>query len=289
MTGKPALPQAGCMAVEETKSVRPISVMSYNIAHGCGMDGKVDLSRIAGVIRSSSADIVALQEVDSHYSGRSGFEDQAKVLAGMLGMYYSYGPNLIEPPLFPGQPARKYGNAVLSRFPIKYAVNHAYREVEKPPEDAEPRGVLETIIDLGGMYLSLFNTHLALHEDGLRSNISELLELAGNSMFPAVITGDFNAVPEHPEIQQIRSLFRDSFDGIEPEDSLTFPSRYTDPSGAGMSEPAARIDYIFSRGIEDIGEVRVISTDASDHMPIIAKLLFPVAEADKRQPELASN
>lgn len=276
MTGKPAMSMAGPAALQKAGAVRMVSVMSYNIAHGRGMDGRVDLGRIAGVIRSSGADIIALQEVDSHYSGRSGFLDQAACLAEMLDMSYSYGPNLVEPPLLPGQPARKYGNAVLSRFPIKYAVNHAYREVEKPPEDAEPRGVLETVIDLGGTYLSLFNTHLALHEEGLRSNIGELLEIADDTLFPAVIAGDFNAVPDHPEIERVRLRFQDAFEGVRPAESLTYPSRYKDDTGID-TEPAARIDYLFYRGAEFIRNARVIDTNASDHMPIVADLAIPSA------------
>jgi endonuclease/exonuclease/phosphatase family metal-dependent hydrolase len=43
---------------------RRITVLSYNIHHGEGMDGKIDLERIAKVITSVSPDFVALQEVD---------------------------------------------------------------------------------------------------------------------------------------------------------------------------------------------------------------------------------
>ncbi|WP_213423482.1 endonuclease/exonuclease/phosphatase family protein [Bhargavaea massiliensis] len=283
MTGKPAMSMAERKAIEEACAVRTVRIMSYNIAHGQGMDGKVDLERIADVIRSSGADIVALQEVDSHYSGRSGYEDQAARLAAMLDMSYSYGPNLVEPPLAPGQPARKFGNAVLSRFPIKYAVNHPYRHVEKPPDNAEPRGMLETVVDLGGTNFSLFNTHLSLHEEGIRSNIGELLEIAENTFFPAVIAGDFNAVPNHPQIAKVRSRFVDAFAGAAPGESFTFPSSYRDPSGIGITEPAVRIDYLFSKGAEDIRNARVIDTNASDHMPIVADFVIPAAVAQVMQ------
>lgn len=38
--------------------------MTYNIHHGEGLDGKVDLLRIAEVIKRERADVVGLQEVD---------------------------------------------------------------------------------------------------------------------------------------------------------------------------------------------------------------------------------
>ena len=39
-------------------------VMTYNIHHGEGVDGKLDLKRIASLIQQEKADLVALQEVD---------------------------------------------------------------------------------------------------------------------------------------------------------------------------------------------------------------------------------
>ena len=41
-----------------------IHIMTYNIHHGEGIDGKVNIERLARVILDAQADIVALQEVD---------------------------------------------------------------------------------------------------------------------------------------------------------------------------------------------------------------------------------
>ena len=41
-----------------------LRVLSYNIHHGEGVDRKLDLPRIASVIKSVKPDLVALQEVD---------------------------------------------------------------------------------------------------------------------------------------------------------------------------------------------------------------------------------
>jgi len=56
---------------------KTIRIMTYNIHHGAGIDGKVDIDRIAKVIARENADIVALQEVDrgverSHRIGHNG-------------------------------------------------------------------------------------------------------------------------------------------------------------------------------------------------------------------------
>lgn len=55
-------------------------VMSYNIYHGIGLDGKIDLERIANAIKKEGADVVALQEVDIGVE-RSDRQDIAKELS----------------------------------------------------------------------------------------------------------------------------------------------------------------------------------------------------------------
>ena len=48
-----------------------MKVLTYNIHHGAGIDGVLDLERIAQVIEQSGADVIGLQEVDNHWSARS--------------------------------------------------------------------------------------------------------------------------------------------------------------------------------------------------------------------------
>jgi endonuclease/exonuclease/phosphatase family metal-dependent hydrolase len=64
-----------CLEVAPIRAAEPLRlrVMSYNIHHGEGVDGKVDLPRLAGVIRAEAPDIVALQEVDQK-TDRTGSE-----------------------------------------------------------------------------------------------------------------------------------------------------------------------------------------------------------------------
>ena len=74
-----------------------------------GVDRKLDVPRIARVIKSVKPDLVALQEVDNK-AGRSGRVDQATELARLTGMRPVFGANI---PLQGGHS----GNAILSRFP----------------------------------------------------------------------------------------------------------------------------------------------------------------------------
>lgn len=52
-----------------------LRVLTYNIHHGEGTDGRFDLSRTAGLIATAEPDLVALQEVDQG-TDRAGGVDQ---------------------------------------------------------------------------------------------------------------------------------------------------------------------------------------------------------------------
>ena len=95
----------------DTKSNSQIlRVLSYNIHHAAGTDGKLDLQRIANVIQSVDPDVISLQEVD-RLARRSGSVDQPSELARLTGMRVCFAENI---PLQGGS----YGNAILTRFPI---------------------------------------------------------------------------------------------------------------------------------------------------------------------------
>src|SRR5699024_1396403 len=108
-------------------TVGTIRIMQYNIRHGEGMDEKVDLNRIANVIRESGAKIVSLNEVDRHYSSRSYYVDQIAWLANKLGMNYKYQATTTNPAnSASGNQPREHGHALLSKYPILSDIKHDY-------------------------------------------------------------------------------------------------------------------------------------------------------------------
>nr|WP_020468889.1 endonuclease/exonuclease/phosphatase family protein [Zavarzinella formosa] len=55
---------SGLVHAGDTPAPKVLRVLTYNIHHGEGTDDKVDLARLAEVIKVSKPDLVALQEVD---------------------------------------------------------------------------------------------------------------------------------------------------------------------------------------------------------------------------------
>lgn len=233
-----------------------VKVMSYNIHHAEGVDMILDLERIANVIEDSGAEIIGLQEVDNHWSERSQLEDQAKWLAERLDMHYTYAANLDLDPVNPGEPRRQYGTAVLSKYPIIQAANYPLTKIG----NTEQRGLSETVINVKGHHLNFYNTHLALTAAERTIQIQEVINIASKTDGPKVIMGDLNARPNSAEMQPLFAHYKDSF--ADQNDAYTIPAE----------NPTSRIDYIFTSNEIETKDAEVLSTIASDHLPIVAEI-----------------
>ena len=85
-----------------------LRVLSYNIHHGEGLDGRIDLSRQAEIMKREEPDLVALQEVDRG-TVRSGSVDQLAELARLTGLAPVFGQTI-------ALQGGDYGVGVLSRL-----------------------------------------------------------------------------------------------------------------------------------------------------------------------------
>ena len=251
---------AAALGVSSPVHDRTVRVMSWNIRHGLGVDGRLDLDRTADVVATSGARLVGLQEVDRHWGGRSEFADQATELARRLDMHVVFGANLDLDPLQPGQPRRQYGTAILSDFPI----HHSRNTLLPRTGNREQRGLLEALVTVRGTPVRFCTTHLQ-HD----SQPERLLQVAavrgviGGAQEPVVLTGDLNARPDTPEIDAITEDLVDAWAEAGVGDGSTFP-------GAG-----ARWDYVLHSDDVVARRAAVLGTDASDHLPVTADLVLP--------------
>jgi endonuclease/exonuclease/phosphatase family metal-dependent hydrolase len=232
-----------------------LRVLTYNIHHGEGTDGKLDLARIARVINEQKPDLVAVQEVDVN-TQRTGGVDQAAELAKLTGLHVVFGKSI-------DYRGGQYGNAVLSRFPID---KHAVHPLPGKPE-AERRTALEVVVRPweGGPALTFVGTHL----DHTRDETDRLRQADEiNRLFttverrgPLILAGDLNATPTAETISRFTAHWTDAAGkaGAAP----------TIPAG----NPRSRIDYVLLRPAD---QWRVVETSvvpesvASDHRPVLA-------------------
>ncbi len=233
---------------------RTIRVMSYNIHVGFGMDKKLDLARIAAVIKRERADIVGLQEVDRGVE-RTGRVDQIAELARLTGMDYAFAPNL-------RYQGGWYGVAILSRFPITNFEHRRYRN----RREAERRGFIRAEIPIDDLRLQFVTTHLDYQfADGRLFEAEQLLRALDPIRDPLIVAGDFNDEPTGQTYAIMRAALADAWVAGRNAsvNGFTFPA----------DEPVKRIDYIFYRGSDRlrIGRAWVVETLASDHRPVVVE------------------
>ncbi len=233
---------------------KTLRVMTYNIHVGVGMDKKLDLQRIADVIKRERPDLVGLQEVDRGVKRTEG-KDEIVELAGMTLMDYAFAHNL-------DYQGGKYGVAILSRFLIQ-KIDHQKYESRR---EAERRGMLRVEVNVDGKTVNFITTHLDYQEkDGRLFETEQLLKFIERVPGPLIIAGDFNDEPSGGAYELMLASFDDAWILSRAKgDGLSYPA----------DKPAKRIDYIFCRRSDGVRAKKawVVNSLASDHIPVMAEL-----------------
>ena len=248
---------ACCQGAPNQDSPGTFRVMTYNIHHGQGLDGKEDLQRIADLIKREKADIVALQEVDKGVQ-RTARRDLPAEFAALTGLTCVFSNNYH----FQGG---EYGNAVLTRFPITQWTNTYYKMLRP----GEQRGILQLVLNVHGHALVFMDTHVDFRGDDSErlmnaAEIKRLIEQYRGR--PMILCGDFNDTPTSRTHQKIAEVFTDAWTDVGVGDGLTIPAE----------KPRKRIDYIWIGKDSSLVPVKlwVPESAASDHLPVVAELQF---------------
>ena len=253
---------AACAHVRPGDSRIPLRVVTYNIRAGNG-----DIARIAETIRGFSPDIVGLQEVDVHWSERSGFEDQAALLGRVLGMQVRFAPIYSLPGADSTRARRQYGVALLSKHPIVRWTNDTLTRlstISPNPEPAPAPGLLQATLEIDGVVVRVLNTHLDYRADPRvrTQQVKEMLGYIGSASTPTLVLGDLNATPDAPELQPLFERLHDTWqNALDP--GLTYPA----------DKPVKRIDYILASGHFRVRSALVGVTEVSDHRPVLVDLV----------------
>lgn len=235
----------------ERKSLR---VLSYNIHHGEGTDGKIDLPRIATIIASVKPDLVALQEVDKK-TKRSGGVDQTAELAKRTGLKGTFFRAIA----FEGG---EYGQAILARVAFDEGGTHQL----PGPANQERRiaGYVRGTVD--GRELAFVTAHFNhLSDANRREQAAKLDVLFADAKGPVIVAGDLNATPDSEPLKRLAKNWTPAKLAVE---LFTIPS----------AKPTRQIDYILHRSSHPfrVAEVKVLDEPvASDHRPIFAVLEWP--------------
>ena len=233
------------LAACRSSSEDELRVVVYNIKHGRGMDGVVDLERTAQVIEAGRPDVVVLQEVD-HRCGRSGSVDQTAWLAERLGMVGVFGR-------FMDHDGGEYGMAMLTSFAEFSSVNHEL------PVGSEPRSALAMTMQTARGPVTVVGIHFYRTEEQRLAQAEATLAAVADLEGPVILAGDFNSRPDSVVMERVREEFTNVDKG---EDNLTFSS----------VEPSVEIDHVLVRPANAWSRLSLDVIEeplASDHRPML--------------------
>jgi endonuclease/exonuclease/phosphatase family metal-dependent hydrolase len=218
---------------------RERKIMSYNIHNAKGMDNVTDYKRIAEVIHSVNADVVAIQEIDS-VTQRSGGVFVLEEIAKHAKMELSFSASIS----FQGG---KYGTGILSKEkPVSI-------KSEALPGREEARSML--IAEFKDYVVCC--THLSLNPEDRLLSVDIINEHTKHYNKPVFLAGDLNAPPSSKLINELQK----SWIILNDISQFTFSS----------DNPQTCIDYVLTRKTD---KVKVISSTvidekiASDHLPV---------------------
>ncbi|MBI2939237.1 MAG: endonuclease/exonuclease/phosphatase family protein [Chloroflexi bacterium] len=243
------------------------TVLSHNL-----LATNRNLTRVLAVIRSESADLIALQELDT---------PMARGLERQLADEYPYRVL---------RPGWADGIGVFSRFPIRSA----------RPLSLSPAGHPAQVVafEVPGGVLTLLNVHLQRPEVAWRRSwlpfsvpthydaderdreLATLLRETASLPRPLVVVGDFNLPERSVGYIQLSGQLPDAFGEVGYGLGHTFPQFGTFPSGQGWLSrrirsvgPLLRIDYVLHSAEITALSAHVAAPTGSDHRPVVARLV----------------
>jgi endonuclease/exonuclease/phosphatase family metal-dependent hydrolase len=234
------------LPADAARDVVPNRVMTWNLCNPCE---EKNTDRAAQIARYAPQ-VIGLQEACARDVKR--IRDYLETYYGLV-YHVEYGPVLRKWSRCGGAPWNPggYGQAVLSAAPMTDVV-----KVEYPDGGSEDRGYMAVTTTVGDRSVRVFNTHLAQRrQEAVRAEQTGVLATAVARYDRAIVLGDFNAVPDAPELSGMWKLATDT----DPQ---------CRPSSAGICKATTdwqtKFDYVFLRGIVPLGH-RVLPTAYSDH------------------------
>jgi endonuclease/exonuclease/phosphatase family metal-dependent hydrolase len=234
------------LPAEAVEDVVPNRVMTWNMCNPCE---ESNLDR-AAEIAAYAPQVIGLQEACEPDVAR--IRDYLESRHGLV-YHVEYGTVLQNWGRCGGMPwsPAAYGQAILAAAPMTDRVS-----VEYPDGGSEDRGYMAVTTTVDGRPVRVFNTHLAeQRQETVRADQVNVLAAAVARHDRAIVLGDFNSVPDAPELAAMRALATDT----DPE---------CRPSPTGICKPTtdwrSKFDYVFLRGVVSLDH-GVHPTPHSDH------------------------
>lgn len=230
-----------------------------------------DVRNIAKFLSQNWADIICLQEMTINYPEQI-VKNTPEFITKQIGYKGFYKELPIESTI---GGKLMLANGIFSHYPI---INNDYYWTNNPKNTIgysnEKRVYVEVEIQVGDKKLTVGTTHMSYtHKfeitEQKAQEVNNLISYISKHKNNFIITGDFNAPPGSPIIDQ----FSKKYINLGPDLSKkTWTTKTFSYNGFEENNLNWRLDYIF--GTKDIKKVnsKVLKTEFSDHLPILTTI-----------------
>jgi endonuclease/exonuclease/phosphatase family metal-dependent hydrolase len=281
-----------------------MKIVTWNIQWGRGVDGRVDLARVAKAARAlADFDVLCVQEVADNFPELEA-NDAANQFAALAALLPGFTP--LEGPGVDragGSRRKRFGNMIFTRLPVLWVRRHALPWPADPGVATMPRVAIEAALATPFGPVRVTTTHLEyysgvqrmaqarrlreLHEESCARALAPGRDEDDPGPFDAVaqtadalLTGDFNFPPEAPEFAEIQAECAGGAPRYRDAWSLAHPGKPHPPTfcvydRSWRDEPYC-CDFIFVAGALAVHSIEVIhAAKESDHQPVVAEIGRP--------------
>lgn len=222
---------------------------NFNIRTGRGLDDQRDLDRTAECLRGVT--VAGLNEVrGSAWYGRD--RDQAETLAQKLGTGHLFAPTERR------WGREHFGNALLTRLPV-----NEWLRIQLPRQHSDSHRnmlladlLLAPSTPMGGR-IAVLVTHVDTRADR-EIQLAAVIAMFRTLREPAVLIGDLNAGPEHPDIARL----------------LATPGVVGTNGAKPPAELPGRVEWVIAKGLKPLDATRC-DNGASDHPRVALEVATP--------------
>ena len=233
-----------------------MKVLQWNILY------KEDINNIVKELKRIDADVVCIQELS--------FLSDEKEKIDLLNSVYPYVYYEIADTLSDN---RSQGNAILSKYPFIKTSKTFVQEpgLDKTDYSKEGRIYLEVSILHNNKIYNIGTTHLSYTDRFIETSVKDievnkLIEIIKNKE-NYIFTGDLNTIKTSKYIKQIEEYY------INYDTDNTWTTKLFSYNGFTVDKLEYKLDYVFTSSDIKVGDVKVINTEYSDHLPILCEII----------------
>ena len=239
---------------EPSKEPITLNIGTYNIR--CGISVNFKTEELGADIKDKKLDIVGIQQIDQ-FTDRAMQTDMIKELSDSSGLpYYAF---------FKAMDYRggEYGIGVLSRYPITKAT-----KTELYSGTEEPRVLGHAVIDVNGVVINFFVTHLSFESKELRGKQFATIAERVAELDNFILVGDFNTT-DFSEYAPIKNA------------GMANNSEHSSDTYRRDGESLSLDNIVFSEGGWTFGAPEYLFSGKSDHCLLFATGTFDPYRTDE--------